>query len=492
MIQTLWVHQWRSFWRSSSSGKGLAIRIFIGFILLYFFGLAIILGLQLKFIFEKLDPARDAIQIFCGILLYYFAFDIIARFLLQDLPALTIKPYLIQPIRRKELVRFLNIRSLFSFFNLLPILLFFPFILTTITTRFGSWTAILFLITTSAFILTNHYMILYLKRKMELNNGWLIGFFLVCVAVGLADYHKIFSFSHVSTALFSTFLIRPSLCIFAVLFSAAAFINNNRFLLNNLYLEEKQDERSVGTTNSLRFLDRYGITGELISLDLKLIWRNKRPKTMILYSLIFIFYGFIMYVPKNLGSPSHWWTIMFGGIFITGTTLFNYGSFLFSWQSNYFDGLMTTNLPIQSYLKGKWFLLSYMSSALFVVASFYGFIDIKLVVIQLACYLYNIGVNVVLLMYFATWNYKSMDLSRGSMMNYQATGIVQWLFTLFLILIPTALYFCFYFLGGPWSAIIVLGLAGLISLLMRDWWINLITKEFKKRKYYILEGFREK
>ena len=133
-----------------------------------------------------------------------------------------------------------------------------------------------------------------------------------------------------------------------------------------------------------------------------------------------------------------------------------------------------------------------MSSALFIVASFYGFIDIKLVVIQFACYLYNIGVNVVVLMYFATWNYKSMDLSRGSMMNYQATGIVQWLFTLFLILIPTALYFCFYYLKGPWSAIIVLGLVGLVSLLMGDWWIDLITKEFKKRKYYILEGFREK
>ena len=332
----------------------MAIRIFVGFILLYFFSIAIILGLQLRLIFEKLDPGRDAIQIFCGLLLYYFAFDIIARFLLQDLPTLTIKPYLIQPIRRKELVRFLNIRSLFSFFNLIPILLFFPFILTAIATKFGSGTAVLFLITMSAFILTNHYLILYLKRKMELNNGWLVGFFLVCVVIGLADYYKIFSLSRISATLFSAFLTRPWLCILAVLFSITAFFNNNRFLLNNLYLEEKQGKESVGSANSIRFLDRYGITGELISLDLKLIWRNKRPRTMILYSLIFIFYGFIMYIPKNLASPSHWWTLMFGGIFITGTTLFNYGSFLFSWQSNYFDGLMTTNLPIQSYLKGKW------------------------------------------------------------------------------------------------------------------------------------------
>ena len=43
---------------------------------------------------------------------------------------------------------------------------------------------------------------------------------------------------------------------------------------------------------------------------------------------------------------------------------------------------------------------------MFIVTSFYGLIDAKLLVIQFACWLYNMGVNVILLMYFATWNYK--------------------------------------------------------------------------------------
>jgi hypothetical protein len=492
MIRILWSHQWKSFWRSSSSGKGLAIRIFVGLVVLYFLSAAVVLGLRLNLIIGKVAPARNAIQIFCGFLLYYFVVDIMARFFLQDLPTLTIKPYLIQPIRRRDLIRCLKIRSLFSFFNILPILLFFPFVLTTLTLKYGGWMAMAFLAAMAGFMLTNHYLILYVKRKMELNNAWLAGFFLVFVALGLADYYKIFSLSRISNALFSAFLTRPWSCCFPVLFSVAAYVNNDRFLLNNLYLEEKGDDQSVNNTNSLRFLDRYGIIGELIALDLKLIWRNKRPRTMVLYSLVFIFYGFIFYIPKNLATPSLWWCLMFGGLFTTGIVLFNYGSFLFSWQSNYFDGLMTTNLPIQSYLKGKWFLLSAMSSSLFIITSFYGLIDAKLIIIQLACYLYNIGVNVLVLMYFATWNYKSMDLSRGSMMNYQATGIVQWLFTLLLVLIPTAIYFCIYFLAGAWAAIIALGMVGLISLLMRDWWIGLITREFKKRKYSILQGFREK
>jgi hypothetical protein len=492
MIRTLWIHQWKSFWRSSSSGKGLVVRIFVGLIVLYLLSAAVFLGLHLNAILEKVDPARDAIQIFCGFLLYYFAIDIIARFLLQDLPTLTIRPYLVLAIRRRELIRFLNIRSLISFFNLLPILLFFPFILTVIAAKLGNWTAVVLVITLAALILTNHYLILFLKRKIELNNSWLLGFFLVVVALGLMDYYKIFSLSRISTILFSAILAKPWLSVMAVLFSVAAYMNNARFLRKNLYLEEKEEGQAANNTNGLRFLDRYGIAGELIALDLKLIWRNKRPRTMMLYSLIIIFYGFIFYSSKNLASSSHWWSLIFGGLFITGISVFNYGSFLFSWQSNYFDGLMTVNLPVQSYLKGKWFLLSSMGTAWFVISSFYGLMDPRFLLVQLACYLYNIGVNGVVLMYLATWNYKRMDLSQSSMMNYQATGIVQWLFTLLLFLIPAIIYFSFYYLSGPRMAISILGLLGLVSLLLRDWWIKLITGEFKKRKYAILQGFREK
>ena len=224
--------------------------------------------------------------------------------------------------------------------------------------KFGAQAAIVFLIAMIMLILTNHYLILYLKRKMELNNGWLLGFFIVCVTLGLADYYNIFSTSRISNAVFSTFLIRPWVCVLPVLFSMAAYVNNYRFLLNNLYLEEKESDSSSNNTNILRFLDRYGITGELIGLDLKLIWRNKRPRTMILYSLIFVFYGYIFYVPKNSASPSRWWSLLFSGLFVTGFAIFNFGSFLFSWQSNYFDGLMTVNLPLKSYLKAKWLLLS--------------------------------------------------------------------------------------------------------------------------------------
>ena len=154
MMLTLWSHQWKSFWRSSSAGKGFAIRILAGFIVLYLLSIAVVLGLHLKSIIEKIDPGKEVVSVFSGFILYYFAFDFIIRFMLQDLPALTIKPYLIQQIRRRDLIRFLNIRSLLNVFNLLPLVIFFPFIITVIGVRSGSFAMAAFLITLGFF--THH------------------------------------------------------------------------------------------------------------------------------------------------------------------------------------------------------------------------------------------------------------------------------------------------------------------------------------------------
>ena len=334
-------------------------------------------------------------------------------------------------------------------------------------------------------------MVLYLKRKIEFNNWWLPGFVIVIAAIGMADHFNLFSISKLSTSFFSLLLTHPWLFLFSVFIALVAYTNNYYFLLNNLYLEEMEGKQKRKSGTTFYFLDRYGLTGELISLDLKLIWRNKRPKTMMLYSLIIVFYGFIFYTPKNFGNPTHWWSLLFGGLFVTGLAIINYGSYLFAWQSVYFDGLMSSNLSFRSYLKGKWFLLASMVVVLFLFTSLYGLMDRRLIIIQLSCCLYNIGVNIILLMYLATWSYKSLDLSTGSMMFYKSSGIVQRVFISLLILLPLMIYFGFYFLTGKWGGILSVGIVGLASLLMRDWWMDIIVRGFEKRKYTILKGFRE-
>ncbi|MEO8820838.1 MAG: DUF5687 family protein, partial [Ginsengibacter sp.] len=202
MINTLLQHQWKSFWRSRSAGRNITMQIIIGFFVLYLTGVAIFLGFSLDKILAEGFPGKDIVTVFMGLILYYFAFDLIMRFILQDLPTLAVQPYLTQNIRRGKLVMFLNVRSLFSIFIFLPLFLFIPFITTVISAKYGSLVSLSMVICIFSLAIFNHFLALFIKRKTILNQWWLIGFFVAILLVIAADYYYIFSFRIFSEAVF--------------------------------------------------------------------------------------------------------------------------------------------------------------------------------------------------------------------------------------------------------------------------------------------------
>ncbi len=183
---------------------------------------------------------------------------------------------------------------------------------------------------------------------------------------------------------------------------------------------------------------------------------------------------------------------LFPAIFMTGLFSINYGQFAFAWQCSNFDGLLTANLPVAEYIKGKLFLFASASTIAFVVCSLYGFIDWRILPIQAAAWLYNLGLNSMLTLWFATYSYKGLDLTKSATFNYQGIGASTWLYALAAMLIPFAIFIPFFFSGYPWAGIAALGIVGLISFLFLCWWIEFLTKQFYKRKHLILQGFREK
>jgi hypothetical protein len=491
MTLTLLSHQWKAFWRSRSAGKNVAAQIFIGFIVLYLLASALFLGLSLRHFLPKLFPGQDIIRLFCGLILYYFSFDTLMRFLLQELPVLSIQPYLGQNIRRRQLVRFLNVRSLFHFMNLLPLFIFVPFIATVIGAAHGPFIAVCFVISILSITTFNHFLILFVKRKLIINSWWLVGF-LGAVGILIAlDYFHVFSFRTLSTSLFSRQLTTPWLTIGFIVLAIAAFVTNSSFLRHNLYFEEISRKGRQRRSTEYAWLQQWGLSGELVGLSLRLILRNKRAKTVVLMSLVILLYGFIFYKPEYLKS-GHSPMILMGALFITGVFIMNYGQFLFAWHSTYFDGLMSLPIGIPIFIRSQFALFIAVSSCQFVISSAYGLISWTIIPIELAAYLYNIGVNSVIVIYFATRSYKGIDLSKSASFNFQGTGMAQWLNIIAVLLIPILLYWALGELFNGWVGIIVLGSLGLISLLLQNWWIGILTGQFLQRKHIILEGFREK
>jgi hypothetical protein len=491
ILLTLLSHQWKSFWRSRSAGKSIAVQIIMGLVVLYFLSVAIGAGIFLKEFIHDSFPKEDPVRVFSGGILYYFSFDILMRFMWQDLPTLTIQPYLIQNIRRSQLIRFLNIRSLFNVINLLPPVLALPFILRQIGPEYGETVMLAFVVSILFLTAFNHFFILYIKRKTILNSWWMVGFFLVVALFGLGDYYHVFSLSHASEIVFIQLISRPALCLMTVVLAIGAFVNNYYFLYNNLYLEDigKKDKRKTGADYA--FLDRFGAIGELIALEIKLMLRNKRPRTILIMSGVFIFYGFIFYKPQYI-EHGRWGFLLVGAVFVTGIFISNYGQFLFAWQSGNFDGLMSCRLSVRIFIKSKFVLFTVVCTTQLLLATFYGLLSWKLIPLQVAAYFYNIGIQSVVAVYFATRSYKAIDITRKAAFNYQGLGASQWIYVLLIFAIPVLIYLPFEWLGDPWTGVLVLGVIGLISLLLQEWWIGILSREFVKRKYLILEGFREK
>ena len=483
-------HQWLNFWRSRNANKSLAIQIILGFFYLLIFIEIAALGIALPFILKEKMPTLNPISTYTSYLIYYFLIGLLARFQFQELPSLSIQPYLTQNIQRKYMLRFLNVRSLIHFINFLPIFAFIPFTLVVVLPAYGAMAAICFCVALFALVLNNHFLNMYIKRK-TVNNAWFFFAVLVFIAAlkGL-DYLKLLSFEKASSSLFLSILHYPLLCLIPVALALFIFTVNNRYLKSHLYIEELVTEKKRKGGKSFAFLDRLGDIGEMIALDLKLIFRNKRPKSLIILSAVLLLYGFMFY-PKSIATDNYA-MLFFFALMIIGIFIANYGQFLFSWQSSHFDGMMTYNTNMHQYIKAKFSLFLTVCTLQFLIASFYGLLSWRIVPIQLAAYLYSVGVNSFVTIYVSTYNYKYIDLRKSASMNFQGIGAMQWLQSLAITFGPALLFFLLNRFAGFWYAIIVVSLPGIIGLVFHEAIINWLVKQFNFRKHKILEGFRER
>jgi len=296
-------HQWLNFWRARNANKSLAIQIIIGFFYFLIFLEIAALGLALPFIIHEYMPGKEPVAIFCSYIIYYFLIGLLTRFQMQELPSLSIQPYLTQNIKRTSMLRFLNAKSLVHVFNFLPLFVFIPFTIMVIAPKFGGISAVSFLFCILALVVNNHFLTMYLKRKSTSNSWWFITIILTLAGLKALDYFKLLSFEKLSAGIFLTLLNHPVLCFIPLAVAATTFCINNNYLQRHLYLEELVNDTKLKAGKNFAFLNKLGDTGDMIALDLKLIFRNKRPKSLVILSGVILLYGFLFY-PQYVRSEN--------------------------------------------------------------------------------------------------------------------------------------------------------------------------------------------
>ncbi|WP_454803642.1 DUF5687 family protein [Mucilaginibacter phyllosphaerae] len=491
MIATFFSHELKSFWRSKNTGKSIAVNIFLGLFILYFLCIAIFFAIFLDKILGKAFPNDNVTITFCGILLIYFLYDMVLRLQLQELPTLKVQPYLHLAVKRNSIIGYLALTALFSFFNLAPIVLFTPFIIKVILPAYGAITAVVFVISVLAIAIFNNYLALYIKRRSNLN-GWIflgVGAFITLIICG--DYlWNIYSIKAISYLFFGNLLTKPYLVLLPLLLAIVMYVFNFYYLKSNLYLEElstKKAEEHKSSTE-IPLLGRFGHIGDLVANEVKLILRNKRPRSALVMGLIFMFYGLIFYTQKAYGESIK----VFVGMFMTGIFIISYGQFMYSWQAGHFDGILVSKVKFKDFLKAKYLLFTLISTVAFILTLPYAYFGWRTVLIHFVMYLWNIGINTTMVLWFANFNQKRIDLGKGAAFNWQGVGASQLLLSFPLLICPYLIYLPFKFMGHTDLGLAVLAIVGVTFIATRQFWIGLLEKDFLKKRYKIAEGFRNK
>nr|WP_199076850.1 DUF5687 family protein [Pedobacter sp. ASV19] len=491
MLFTFLNHQWLGFWRSRGKGGSIALQIVMGILILYILACALIAGLAFEELIRKFFPGKDVASVFNGAILYYFAIEFLMRLQLQELPTLSIVPYLHLNIPKNKLVTFLNVRALFSAFNILPVFLFFPFCATYIHDTNGVLPELLFMLSIFSLTIFNNYLALYVKRLSTASTVFVFSGLFLLLSFGTLEYLKVFSISDLSDRVFAQLAIHPAIGIIFPILAFMMFQINASYLKNNLYIEGLSRGEKKKSATDYPFLNKFGEAGTLAALEIKLILRNKRSKSTASKGLLFILYGFLFY-KKELIHKDEFGMMLFAATFMTGNMILLYGQFMFGWQSAEFDGLMAGKTSIKSFIKSKFLLFSISSTVLTLIISLYGLISWKILLIQFTAYFYSIGIASVLVLYFATRNYKYIDLSKGSSFNWQGVGASSMLMSLPVFLLPFVIYAPISYFFSPYLGLTGVAIFGLAGLFSRSFWVDFLVKEFNKRKYQIAEGFRER
>ncbi len=491
MIKWLLLIEWKKSLRSSIWQRNVFLNIFLGLFMVYMLLIFLIMGLMLdRMIGEGLEiEGVEVIRVFGGGLLYYIGVDLVWRFFLQKMPEMSARPLLHMPIRKSRMAGFVLLRTLFSPLNLLPLLVVIPFFVSTYSDFPGS-AAWPWLIAILSVVVANNFITFMLKRYLADKTWVLLLILALMVLLFFLERTGLISLFTVSRVVFSLLLDYPLISVVFIALPVLFYLLDVKMVVSRLYLEEI-DRRKSYQVNAGRMegLRRFGEIGELLLVELKLMMRNKRTRTVLFMAPLLLLYGFFFYRTPMYQDKTGW--LIFAGLFVTGGFLISYGQFLVAWESSYFDTILTKNINFSQYFKAKYLILLIPTVAAWLITIPYVFLGLNILKINTAAFLFNAGFNIYVYMYFAAYNNKRIDLSKGGMMNYQGVGAKQFLVALPVMVLPILIYMPFGLFFGEDTGLLVVGGIGFIGLLLRNLILKQIVAFFVTRKHQIASGFRQ-
>ena len=492
MIQArLFVHQYKSLARSPNLKKEMGVRIAVGVMVLVVAVNLLALGLYMKELLGSMAPGKEPVSIFNGFILYYLWMDLLLRLMMQAVPGLSLRSYLHLPVRRSTLVHFLLFKTMGSIFNYLPLLIIVPFTLMAVLETRSILSAIAWLSGIFFLLLANGYLAVYFNRMLLRKKQIIIPLLVIFIVLPAVNYLGWLPVTSASSFLFDSILYRPYLLILPLLWFAMVYMLNYRTMMGRLYLEQlerKQGGRDVRVRET-GLLTRFGVLGDYIGLELKLISRNKRLRHSALLGFPFLLFGFFVY--SDAENARMIFFLIYFGILLTGYFMVNYGQFLLAWESEYFDLVLILPIQMKQYLRTKFIILAGSCVILYLFLAPFALYDPFFLFVNSMLLLFNIGIGATYLLWTATSNRVRIDVQASSF-SWQGRGGKQVILVFILIALPMILYYPVFWLTKSITlAVLSLGLVGLAGIVLNNRLLGHLVTRFSKYKYLMAAGFRK-
>jgi len=480
--------EWKSFFRSASFATNLALKIVMGFMAIYFMVIFVAAGVIVFFLLKEefhLEPLATVNKF----LIYYLVADLVIRYFFQKMPVTNIKPLLNLPIKRDTIVHFSLGKTSISFFNMLHAFFFIPFTVVLLINGYG-FQVILWHLGIMALIYANNFINVLLNNMDSVFYSLIV----IVVSLGFAQYYQIFDVTNYTQPFFQGMYNTYYLFLIPILLVIVTYYFSFDYFKKNLNLDtglaKKSDEAK---TENFTWLNQFGTLGTFLKNDIKLLKRNKRSRTTVIMSFLFIFYG-LLFFTNSIEAYQNPAMQVFAGIFVSGGFLFTFGQFVPSWDSAYYQLMMSQNIQYREYISSKWWLMVIGTLISTIIASFYLYFGWQTYMLIVVGAIYNIGVNSHLVMLGGAFVKTPIDLTMANKAfgDKQAFNIKTMLISIPKLAVPMILYALGYSLFSANIGFLFVALAGVLGFAFRNKVFAMIEKIYKTEKYATIVAYKQK
>jgi hypothetical protein len=429
------------------------------------------------------------VELFTGFLVFYFLFDFVIRFFMQAFPVLSVMPYLTMRIKRNTLLHYVLIRSTFHFLNLLGVVLIAPFFFKVILADYNllfsvSWITVAFIL-----VFINNFLVFGVKQifpdKPLLSVPFVVVPFLLFYLESRGDIHLSQGFYQV----FFFICNQPWLILLLLVAMGGSYYSAYFLLKRNSYAEGKKS----GIQKSFfefAFFEGLGQTADLVVLELKMIFRNKRPRSAIFLSIFFMVYFLLQFI--RLGEENGVSIQFFMLFFIVSAVSINYGQLVITWDSTFFDSYIANNVRFRSFLNAKYIVIALLTLIpYFFVSVLFWVLNPSMLLPLTAYMLFNTGICSVILLFFSCYRMQKVNLDRGIWFNYEGFGAKDYLVIIPVFAIPVLIYALFYFADYKEYAMHGIGISGLLAIVSKNYLLKGILNILINRKHELALAFRK-